>query len=100
MATFNKTLAHQKYPSIPMLTLNNLELYIEKGINPGGGLKAVLEGDLFQAFNKLDKENSEALKDLVMLLWNDVPKICLGDKEAVREWMAHSGYAGWAPAAA
>jgi len=94
MATFNKTLAHQKYPSIPMHTLNSLELYVEHGVNPGSGILAVLEGDLFQAFNKLDEENLASLRDLVRLLWNDVPKAFTGDKKSVKAWMEHAGYDG------
>jgi len=76
--------------------LGNLELYIEKGIDPGTGLRSVLEGDLFQAYMHLDNDSLAALYNLVKLLWNDVPKVVLGDKGAVKTWMEHRGYEGWA----
>ena len=94
MATYNKHLAHKKYPNIPTLTLSNLELYVEKGIYPGGFLNSVLCNDLFEAFNYADKENAEALHNLVKVIFNDVPMIAHGSKERVGDWHSHNGLAG------
>lgn len=91
MAMFNKTLAHQKYPNIPMTILSAMERYIEHGIQPGGFLSNVLSNNLFEAFNCADKESEAALGNIVRVIFNDFPMIAHGSKEKMSDWMAQGG---------
>lgn len=74
---------------IPVQTIETLERYLLLGIPPGDGIKAVLEGSLFGAISRLDKENLAALKPLCILLLNDFPCAAIGSAKNVRSWISN-----------
>lgn len=75
---------------IPTLTVETLERYLLHGIPTGDGIKAVLEGDLFVAISRLDKENLAALKPLCILILNDFPSPAFGSAKNVRNWISNT----------
>jgi hypothetical protein len=72
--------------NIPEHTFETLRRYVDEGLEPGGFLTAVLENDLFSAFARADAENTDAMKNIVMHIYNNEPAWCNGRKGIVREW--------------
>jgi len=50
----------------------------------------VLENDLFGAFHKADDVNRYRLYEICKYIWNELPGICWGSKEAVKKWLGES----------
>lgn len=73
--------------NIPRSTKESLDRYVQHKIPTGGFLQAVLSNDLFSAMAKADSESSEALKHIVMYIYNELPSECWGSKEKVREFL-------------
>lgn len=80
-------MATPDYSRIPAVTLLGLRAYCKGRREPGGFLRAVLENDLVQAFQRADDENLEALFDIVSYLYNEVPSVCWGSPARVRAWL-------------
>ena len=76
---------------IPALTLDALQRYLELGINPGSGLTAVLEGNLFVAFNTLDQENLSAISEIVQVIESKFPGDSYGSRWNVKNWSKDEG---------
>jgi len=54
---------------------------------PGGDfITAVLRNDLMKAISRADLENQEAIMDIVIYIYNRLPKDCWGSEEAVESW--------------
>lgn len=68
--------------------LESLERYVKYGIPTGSFSQSVLENDLSGAFGNSDGESENHLRALLTYLYNDVPNICHGSPERVREWLA------------
>ena len=66
--------------------IHGLELYIERGIQPGSFLQAVLANDLAKAATRADSANSELLREWALFLLNELPENCWGSWETVRNW--------------
>lgn len=79
---------------IPYHMHNGLALYLALGIQPGGFLRAVLSGDLFEAVGQADMGNIHAIPVYAAFLYNQVPAQCFGNREAVSAWIAAGGQYG------
>ena len=72
---------------IPKNTLAGLKRYVKDRIHPGGFLIAVLENNLRKSFGQADKKNREALFEIVCHCYNELPSICWGSPEKVKNWL-------------
>ena len=72
---------------IPKNTLAGLKRYVKDRIHPGGFLIAVLENNLRKSFGQADKENRKALFEIVCHCYNELPSICWGSPEKVKNWL-------------
>lgn len=68
-------------------TIDQIDNYVKEGTPPGGFVRAVLENNLMEAFHRGDKENSEALIDICMYVYNEVPASCHGSPANVSAWL-------------
>jgi len=68
-------------------TIEGLMRYVKHGIIPGAGLRAVLEGDLFQAKRSLDSYNWEYLGDIIDVVQYTLPQASYGSREIVKAWI-------------
>ena len=75
------------YSVIPQNAIESLKLYVEKHIQPGGFLTAVLENDLTAAVATADLHNIEIIPIYVSYIYNELPMKCWGSKEKVKEWL-------------
>ena len=66
----------------------SIENYANERIQTGGFLRAVLENDLGQAVGRADLQNRRNLADIVCAIYNDIPAVSYGDKEAVSKWLS------------
>jgi hypothetical protein len=76
------------------IILESLDRYVNYGILPGHFLTAVLENNLAESLGRADADNRENLFEIVSYIYNEIPAICWGNPEAVREWIGHSGRKG------
>ena len=65
----------------------DLDLYIKKGIQPGGFLTAVICNDLMSAVGHADAWNIKIIPEYVKYLYNEAPGNCWGSTEAMQTWM-------------
>ena len=72
---------------IPRHTLGGIKRYVENRIPPGGFLTAVLENNLRKSFGQADKENREALFEIVCHCYKELPYDCWGSPEKVKNWL-------------
>lgn len=72
---------------VPPLVLDSLDRYVEHHIAPGSFLLAVLENNLSESFGCADMQNRYALFDIVSYIYNELPMMCWGNEEKVREWL-------------
>lgn len=77
----------QRPINIPEVTMDTLDLYVNRGIPTGGFLYAVLTNDLFDAVVKADPMNRAALKDICTYVYNDLPQDCWGSRTNVAAWI-------------
>jgi len=76
---------------IPERTLDGIKRYVEDRIPPGGFLTAMLENNLTESFGRADKENREALYEIVGYVYNKTPSVCWGSPEKVKKWLKREG---------
>lgn len=78
------------YPSyvndIPERTMGSIARYVLRGIHPGDFVYHCLRNDLGMAVSYADKDNSAALKPIVILLINRIPAQCWGDSGKINDW--------------
>lgn len=67
--------------------IGGLRRYVEKGIEPGSFLMAVLENNLIESIQKADATNLANIKEIVEYCYNEIPSDCWGSKEIVKEWI-------------
>ena len=82
------------YEQLPGHIQDGMRRYIEKGIEPGSFLTAVLCNDLMGAVKRADKINQEKLRDICAFLYNEAPAICFGSVEAFQSWVHRGGMEG------
>ncbi len=61
--------------------------YLHYGIEPGGFLSAVLQNDLTGAYSCADQKNTYAMRDWVLLLYNEIPHGAWGSLGKFHNWM-------------
>jgi hypothetical protein len=66
--------------------IHGLQLYVERGIQPGSFLQALLANDFAKATTRADSANSELLREWALFLLNELPPDCWGSWETVRNW--------------
>ena len=82
------------YSKLPKHMQSGAQLYIEKGIMPGGFLTAVLENNLTGAFGRADDINKQAMQTWVEWLTCEIPSTIWGSKEKVSQWSIDGGLEG------
>lgn len=65
--------------------------YVLDGVPPGSGLRAFLEGDLFETFSRCDFTDN--IKEMLIYL-NYCPAGCYGSRDRVQEWLELGGLHG------
>ena len=73
----------------------SLKRYMEKQVETGGALRAVLENDLFGAYSRLDPDHRDALYSTVKWIFNQLPQVAYGSKERVTNWLLSGRDIGW-----
>jgi hypothetical protein len=82
------------HPKFPEHMKHGIELYVNKGIEPGGFMRAVLENDLVEALAKADHTNILLLLEIVQFMFWEIPASSWGDPEAVSAWIQGGGLEG------
>lgn len=77
-----------EFTFVPHHMRDGIKLYIEKGIEPGGFLRAVLENDLKNAVGRADDINRNHLVSIVAWFYNYAPAGCFGSVENYNSWVA------------
>jgi hypothetical protein len=72
---------------VPAHTIGGIDRYIERRIEPGSFLRAVLENNLREALGRADETNRDALFDIVAYIYNCCPFNSWGSPEAVETWL-------------
>lgn len=88
------------YEMLPAHMQEAMKLWVERGIDAGSFMMAVLCNDLMGALGKADSTNINRLKDYGMFLYNEVPSDCFGSREKVKKWAERGGMLGHEDAAA
>lgn len=70
---------------LPEYMEGGVRRWFEHAVLPGGFLRAVIEHDLFAAFEKADEDNREALQEWVRFFYNEAPAGSHG-RGALKEW--------------
>jgi hypothetical protein len=78
-----------KHGVVKKETLEDLHRYIESGIDPGEFLRAVLRNDLIESFRTADIYNASTMRVLVKYVSNEVPTVCYGSSDKVRDWIEY-----------
>ena len=73
--------------SIPTNLEEGLVNYVKHGLMPGGFLYALLCNDLFAAIGSADPWSMQALKELVIWVYNEAPADCWGSEAVVSRYM-------------
>jgi hypothetical protein len=78
------------YTNCPPHLQGGLQRYFEEKIATGSFLRAVLENNLVQTYQKADEANIQAPAMLQLLRWlyNEAPGIAWGSEEKVAKWLA------------
>ncbi len=79
---------------IPPYMHRSLVRYILIGEFPGSFLFNLLEGDLFATLAYADSTNIKILHQYGNFLYNNAPRMCFGDPEAVASWNKRGGLLG------
>jgi hypothetical protein len=76
------------YSLLPPHTAENMRLYLEEGVPPGADsfLEAVLADELVHSFAYADERNLAAMPQIARFLYDCVPTIARGSKEAIASW--------------
>lgn len=76
------------YQVIPQPLLHGLNEYVERHVETGGFLRAVLEDKLLNAVVQADDESRRVLLQIVHYVHNEIPSACHGSPEKVRAWLS------------
>jgi hypothetical protein len=75
------------YETIKPTIIEGIRRYADDHCPTGGFLEAVLSNDLAEAFRRADKDNRDAMFEIVMYCYNEIPSDCWGSPEKVRSWL-------------
>ena len=93
MATFEWDPANLQM--LPEHLRDGMQRYIEKGINPGAGLRSILmDGRLSLVVTACDAQTVAALREIYLFLYNRAPGAAWGSQTRVAEWVAAGGIEG------
>lgn len=73
--------------NIPNRIVEALKRYEQDRIPTGSFLRAVLENNLTEAFQRADDECLLRLRDIVSYCYNKLPSPCWGSKKQVSAWL-------------
>lgn len=73
---------------VPEHTRQAISDYYYHRLPPGGFLTAVLSNDLSGAVMRADHWNKHRLVDIVVWMHSNMPTVCWGSPEAVKDWLA------------
>jgi len=62
-------------------------MYIERGVDPGDFLCAVIDNDLRESFGRADVENCRRMYEIVSWFYMHAPSACWGSKEKHQAWI-------------
>ena len=79
--------AHVDYSRLPEHMQDGAREYVERGLEPGGFMLAVLCNDLTLAFGRADTINAAAMAEWARWLWNEAPSQCWGSRTKVEAWI-------------
>lgn len=79
---------------VPPHMRDGLERYLNKGIEPGGFMRAVLCNDLLGAVQSADIVNRHHLNTILMWLLAYAPSDAWGSPEAYTYWIQRKGAQG------
>lgn len=82
------------YSELPEHMRDGMRRYIERGIEAGSFMTAVLSNDLMGALGKADDVNRHQLFAYASFLYNEAPRACHGSPEAVAAWIVQGGLNG------
>jgi hypothetical protein len=82
------------YDRLPAHMREGARLYVERGIEPGGFLFAVLSNDLLGAYERADDVNTFAMRAWAAWLHDECPLGAQGSPEKVRAWIGRGGMLG------
>jgi hypothetical protein len=69
------------------ITKETIDRYVQKGIEPGGFMKAVFANDLFEAVARADSESLAEIPEIVKYIYNKCPAGCWGSYDTYKDWM-------------
>lgn len=72
---------------LPEHMQDEMKLYLEHGVKPGGFLYSVLTNNLSEATGRADHISLEYLSNIVSFCWNEIPSTAWGSEEKVRDYM-------------
>jgi len=73
---------------IPERMMDGIRLYIDRGIEPGSFLTAIICNDLREAVGRADDENIGNIPAFVSYFYNEAPSPCWGSPERMDAWVA------------
>lgn len=78
---------HIDYSMLPEHMQDSAKLYVERGIEPGSFMLAVLTNNLTEAFTRADHINKDSLLMWIIWLLNECPRSAWGSVDIVEAWM-------------
>ncbi len=79
------------YSMLPEHMRDGAKRYVERGIEPGGFMMAVLCNDLYGAASKADDINRSMLFEWVQWMYTELPGPAWGERSLVDAWIARGG---------
>lgn len=67
--------------------IESIERYVQHGIEPGSGTRAILENDLASAVAHCDPESQFLLAEIMKYIYNKTPMECWGSRQRVDAWI-------------
>ena len=77
------------YEKIPKSTIETINLYDEKGCEPGSFVYHVLCNNLSSACKTADCHNQNAILEIVKYLYNEIDFMAWGSPKKVKAWLDH-----------
>jgi len=76
------------YSKVPVPRMADaVRRYVEKGIQPGHFLMALLSNDLMDTIGRADDENAAAIKRWAIFVRCELPVGCHGSRSKMTDWM-------------
>jgi len=79
------------YTLLPEHIRGGAQRWIERGVDPGDFLTAVICNNLTESFGRADDINLHRMFDIVSFFYNEAPSECWGSKEKMEVWRKKHG---------